>query len=104
VPERQLQHSHYLPFLRDISSSELSRLEGQVKATMDTPGWGVIERLWDERELALVDALVNTKADASAEVFAARSAEVRGLREARQPINALAEVAEQKRQEADQHV
>lgn len=101
VPERQLAHTPYLSAWEGIDSAELSDRERAVLKTTDTPGWQILRDLWDKREKALTDHLIGLRPDTSPEQYAAAVAHIKGLREALEVPQALATVAEQRRQEAE---
>lgn len=103
VYERYADHAPYLKAFEDKSSSELSDMERAVTDTMNTPGWGHIERLWSIREHDLIENVLRLHPADSHMEYAAASAKVAGLREARTAPRALAKVAEQRRQEADRN-
>ena len=65
---------------------------------MGTPGWTVLQGMWEDRERALTDELIGSR---SPEDFPVRAAHIKGLREALEAPRALAEVAQRKRQEAE---
>lgn len=105
MAERSLTHTAYQSALDDLSSSAITDRERAVIDTMTTPGWKVIEDLWDHRERSLTEQLVRLTPGTSADKYAAAVAVIRGLQEAREAPRALSKVAERKRHEAleEQH-
>lgn len=65
---------------------------------MQTPGWGVIQRLLEERERELLDAIVEGSIR-DVEEYVATTRRCAGMRSARQAAQAILELAARKQRE-----
>jgi hypothetical protein len=100
MAERQLAHTPYLSALDGLSSRQIIESDIAVRHTCDTAGWVTLTELWGAREDSLKEDLLRVNPGAEAVKYAALIAQINGLREAREAVNALAKVAEAKRREA----
>lgn len=81
MAERATHHTRYAKKLNELASEDLIEAARHVANTLESPGWGFIVQMLQERRAELLEAMVGGGVRDHAD-YIARAAEARGIDQA----------------------